>query len=274
MIQMLTLEQKNTFLVSTGAQICEQKDKAGFHVLAEDQDKVVQDVTGEEGTGVWSNEESVNKHIPAPALSAAHFLRIVSANRSQRQHVKETFHGSFLPSKIDLKDEKEKKAFIEDLRRAVYAACLASFVQGMCIIDAANRQYRWSIDYSTVAQIWRAGCIISSDHIIDLLASTFKSPNAVEAQNLLYDASIANELKTGFAHLKRVVLKATEANDVIPSISATLEYLKYCGNLELPTQFYEAELDYFGKHMYDKKGEEEEPGLPKKGKHHFEWKPA
>lgn len=42
---------------------------------------------------------------------------------------------------------------------------------------------------------------------------------------------------------------------------------------DLPTQFYEAELDYFGSHMYDKKGEDPE-GKPETGKYHYEWKPA
>lgn len=241
-------------------------------MLAEVQDKVVQDITGEEGTGLWSNEEAITKHIPAPTLSTAHFLRIVSANRAQRDHVKRTFHGSFMPSKIDLKDEKEKQEFIEDLRWAVYSACLASYVQGLSIIDAADKEYKWSINFATVVQIWRAGCIIRADHLADLLEVIFTSAKTTERRNLLYDSTIVEELKTGFPHLKRVVLKATEANAVIPSISATLEYLKYSGNLDLPTQFYEAELDYFGKHMYDKKSEGD--GLPEKGKHHFEWKPA
>jgi 6-phosphogluconate dehydrogenase len=70
------------------------------------------------------------------------------------------------------------------------------------------------------------------------------------------------------------VLKGTEINAVIPSMSATLEYLKYMGNLDLPTQFYEAELDYFGKHMYDSKSLDKGPGEPKTGTHHFEWKKA
>ena len=34
----------------------------------------------------------------------------------------------------------------------------------------------------------------------------------------------------------------------------------------------EAELDYFGAHMFDLKTEG--PGKPEKGSHHFEWKPA
>jgi hypothetical protein len=52
---------------------------------------------------------------------------------------------------------------------------LRPLVQGMCIINAADQQYRWSIDYKTVAQIWRAGCIISADHIADLLDTAFRS---------------------------------------------------------------------------------------------------
>jgi 6-phosphogluconate dehydrogenase len=34
----------------------------------------------------------------------------------------------------------------------------------------------------------------------------------------------------------------------------------------------EAELNYFGNHKFDMKGEE--LGTSEKGKHHFEWKPA
>jgi len=96
--------------------------------------------------------------------------------------------------------------------------------------------------------------------------------HSFQAPNLLFDHNIVQELKTGFSHLKKVVLQAVKANAVIPSMNATLEYLKYCGNLDLPTRFYEAELDYFGKHRYGKKGEG--PGEPVKDKYHYEWKPA
>jgi 6-phosphogluconate dehydrogenase len=34
----------------------------------------------------------------------------------------------------------------------------------------------------------------------------------------------------------------------------------------------EAQLDYFGAHMFDLKSAE--PGKPIPGQHHFEWKPA
>ena len=55
-------------------------------------------------------------------------------------------------------------------------------------------------------------------------------------------------------------------------LSALLEYLKYSVNTILPTQLYEAQLDYFSKHIFDLKSEPR--GEAKTGHHHYEWKPA
>lgn len=46
-------------------------------------------------------------------------------------------------------------------------------------------------------------------------------------------------------------------------MSASLEYFKYCAGNQLPSQFQEAELDYFGAHSYDLKSEK--AGEVKKG---------
>ncbi|KAI9847678.1 MAG: hypothetical protein M1837_001926 [Sclerophora amabilis] len=265
-------ELKENFLVAIGAQICKQKDEQGSHVLGLVQDKVVQDVDGSEGTGIWSQQEAVRLHIPAPSLSTAHYLRLASADRAQRERVKETFGGDFPIQKLSL-SQAEKQAFIEDLRKAVYVGCLAAYVQGMTIIDKADREMRWGIDFRTVVQIWRAGCIIRSDHIADLLENIFNHRGDDDGvRNLLFESRVAEELKGGFASLKRIVAKAVEVNAIIPSLSATLDWLKYSGNVDLPTSFYEAELDFFGKHMFDLRSEN--AGEPVTGKHHFEWKPA
>jgi 6-phosphogluconate dehydrogenase len=237
---------------------------------------VVQDIDGSEGTGIWSNTEAVDLHVSAPSLSTAHFLRIASAFRGNREHVQKVFHSSFLPENIEFKNDEEKETFIEDLRQAVYATCLASYVQGMNIIFEADNQNRWDINYSNVVQIWKAGCIIQSDHISSLLYDIFvsKSFTSENDHSLLYHSTVADELKATFDSLKKVVVRGTLGNAVIPSLSATLEYLKYEGNVDLPTQFYEAELDYFGKHMYDSKKMDTDPGPPETGKRHYEWKPA
>lgn len=93
--------------------------------------------------------------------------------------------------------------------------------------------------------------------------------------NLLANARAAQDLRTCFPALRRVVAKAVETDQVAPSLAATLEYVKVVSGTDLPTSFYEAELDYFGAHMFDKKGDRDEKvRKPMEGKHHFEWKPA
>ncbi len=120
-------------------------------------------------------------------------------------------------------------------------------------------------------QIWRNGCIIRADYIADLLEEMFRKPGGQD-RDLLHHEVIAAELNSNFSALKKVVTMGVETNAIIPSMSATLEYLKFSVNTILPTQFYEAQLDYFGKHMFDLKSEP--AGEPVTGKHHYEWKPA
>lgn len=138
-------------------------------------------------------------------------------------------------------------------------------------IDLADKENKWSISFSEVMQIWRSGCIIRSDYIADMLEEIYRKPNEMD-RDLLHNARIAKELSSNFPALKEVVAKGVESNAIIPSLSASLEYLKYSVNTVLPTQFYEAQLDFFGKHMFDLKSEP--VGEAKTGKHHYEWQPA
>lgn len=264
-------ELRGTFLVDIGIRICSAKDpKTGERVLRTVEDKVVQDVTGEEGTGIWSNTESVEEHIPAPSLSVAHFLRLASSDRAQRRKVQSAFGTDFPPQELSVSDKKE---FLEDIRQAVYASCLCAYVQGLNVINKTNQDKKWHIDFAAVLQIWRGGCIIQADYIADLLAPIMDQYKSKDLTNLMYEPSIAAELLRCKPALQRVVGQAVTADHVAPSLGASLEYIKYSIGLDLPTQFYEAELDYFGKHMYDRKDDDPEEAA-KEGKHHFEWKPA
>lgn len=265
---MLILAKKNTFLVDIGADICRKKDENGESVLARVQDKVVQDTDESEGTGIWTNVEAIRLHIPAPSIATAHFLRLASADRAERVRANKISGGSQPLNHIT----QDRKEFLEDLRMAVYGSCLASYIQGLIVIDKADRQNHWRIDFAIVTQIWRAGCIIQADYIADIMEEVYKEHGRHKPRNPLYISKFEEELTKAYPPSKRVVLKSIEANAVIPCLSASLEYLKYIDNTDLPTDFYEAELDYFGNHKFDLKSES--PGEPKTGSHHFEWKPA
>ncbi|KAI7685121.1 6-phosphogluconate dehydrogenase C-terminal domain-like protein, partial [Hortaea werneckii] len=128
-------ELKGTFLVWISRDICRKTNSKGQRVLDEVEDKVVQDFTGEEGTGIWSNIEAVDKHVPAPTLTTAHYLRLASGNRYQRAFIQKAFGvGDGLPNDTHtqlfppqkLQDVSDRATVLEDLRKAVYAACLSA----------------------------------------------------------------------------------------------------------------------------------------------------
>ena len=73
-------------------------------VISEVLDKVVQDVTGEEGTGVWSNTESIELHVPAFTLNIAHAFRLASAFRGDREEASKALDGGFPPKDLKVQD--------------------------------------------------------------------------------------------------------------------------------------------------------------------------
>ncbi|KAH8689484.1 6-phosphogluconate dehydrogenase, decarboxylating [Talaromyces proteolyticus] len=274
-------ELRNTFLLDIGADICHRRktargvgrgegvDPAGGYVLDDVLDKVVQDDDDTEGTPLWAIMETASRHVSAPTLAAAHYLRIASGNRNQRLRVtkKLDIHGC-RPFQM-----RDKKTFIETLRRAVYAAILASYCQGLELIARASKQEKWDVDLGKCIQIWRAGCIIQSEAIADMLQPVLLQD--VQIMNIKLIDEVSRDLHGSYEALKEVVLKCTEMDACVPALSASLEYIKYEGSTSLPTQFMEAEMDYFGAHAYWKAGQPgEDPGLVKKGPHHYEWKPA
>lgn len=259
---------RDNFLVDIGARICTTKDpKTGEYVLAKVKDKVVQDVDESEGTGVWTCGEIARLHVPGPTITASHLFRVASADARKRELVNKALGGKISPKNLEV----DKAKFLNDLRDATYAAFLASFVQGLHVVEKASRENGWNLDFINVLQLWRAGCIIRSNQLVDLLVSVYKSPS-VDTGNLLAHPLIAGELTKTYPGLKSVVLAGMTADLNVPSLSATLEYCKYSGYTDMPTSFMEAQLDFFGEHMFDLKSEG--TGEPVTGRHHFEWKPA
>lgn len=164
-------ELKGNFLYKICSEICRKKVENGKDFILDDiEDKVTQDVDDSEGTGVWTVVEAATRHVPCPTISEAHFLRLISSDRPQRrQFAKNTDIPK--PRKAENFNVEE---WVETLRKASYGAFLACFVQGCNLIAVMSKQQKWYINMSEVMKIYRAGCIIQSDYIIDLLYSIFK----------------------------------------------------------------------------------------------------
>lgn len=271
---------RDNFLLEIGAEICRRRDPQdeGKYVLDSIRDKVVQDVCEEEGTGTWTVEEAARLHVAAPTIAASHFVRVQSAHASRREANANAFReaaGVVAEPRLcgtEARTVEGRAKAARELRDATYAAFLVSFVQGMHIIEAANKEHGWGLKYADVMQLWRGGCIIRSDAIVDMLDGVYADEGKTNRDNLLAHPTIARELAGTMGNLRELTINAMRMDSFVPALSASLEYLKYSVSTDLPTSFQEAELDFFGHHNYDLKCEG--AGDPVIGKHHFEWRPA
>lgn len=275
-------ELQGNFLISIGADMLRMKKTpkgdrngegagpSGGHVLDDVLDKVVQDDDDTEGTPLWALMESAARHVSCPTLGAAHYMRIASGNRAERAQVSQKLQ---MPTPRPIDKSRDRKAEVEKLRLAVYSAFLSSFCQGLELISRASDDESWDIDLGKCLQIWRAGCIIQSDYIADMLQPPLSAKKRVT--NMKVVDQVSKELHKSFDALKEIVIQGTLSDQYMPAIAATLEYLKYAGGMSLPTKFMEGQMDYFGAHCYNKPGiPGEDPGPVSKGPHHYEWKVA
>ena len=266
-------ELHTSFLIRIGSEICKTrksgKDGDKSWVLDDVLDKVVQDDDGSEGTPMWSIMESASRHISCPTLAAGYYFRTASGNRAERVQVAKNLPME-MTEPIEVSD---REAFTEKVRQAVYCAFLSSFCQGLELISRASIEENWQIDLSECIRIWRAGCIIQAEYIADIFEPALNKSESLT--NMKFINKVSEELQRNQHALKDVVVEGTRSNHFVPALSATLEYMKYVGSASLPTQFMEAEMDYFGAHSYDTPGVPgEDPGQTAKGHHHYEWKPA
>jgi 6-phosphogluconate dehydrogenase len=125
-------------------------------------------------------------------------------------------------------------------------------VRGLDLLARVNAREGWVIKIQNVARIRRAGCIIKSDYITDLFEHHYAQ---YPGDHPLCGKEIAGEVKRCWPSLKQVVLQGVEADAHVPCLSATLEYLKYSGSPDLPTNFTEAQLDCLGAHGFDFKSD-------------------
>ena len=115
---------------------------------------------------------------------------------------------------------------------------------------------KWNIDLSECIRIWRSGCIIQSDGISDFLQPLLSSSSSSSSiLNPLLLPPLASEISKTYPSLKSVAQLVLQTDAVAPALTATLEWVKAVGGKDLPTNYEEMQLDTFGAHRYDVKGE-------------------
>ena len=148
------------------------RDILGFR--DEDGEPIVEkilDTAGQKGTGKWTGVAALDLGIPLTLIGEAVFARCLSAVKDERVEASKILSGP------QPKFEGDKKAFIDDLKNALYASKMVSYAQGYALMNAAAEEYGWNLNYGGIALMWRGGCIIRSVFLNKIKDAYDSNPN-------------------------------------------------------------------------------------------------
>ena len=181
--------------------------------------------------------------MPLTLIGEAVFARCLSAMKSERVTASKAFPRS-VPAFTG-----DKKAFIESIRRALYASKIISYAQGYTLMRTAAKTYGWNLNYGGIALMWRGGCIIRSVFLGKIKEAYDKNP---ELENLLLDDYFAGTIKSLIPAWREVATYAVSAGIPMPAFASALSYFDGYTSENLPANLLQAQRDYFGAHTYER----------------------
>jgi 6-phosphogluconate dehydrogenase len=201
------------------------------------------DTAGQKGTGKWTGIAALDLGIPLTLIGEAVFARCLSAIKEERVEASKILSG---PAPAF---EGDKKAFIEDIRKALYASKIVSYAQGYALMQAAAEEYGWNLNYGGIALMWRGGCIIRSVFLGKIKEAFDKNP---DLKNLLLDPFFKEKVEGSQQSWRKVVSTAMVNGVPAPALSTALAYFDGYRTARLPANLLQAQRDYFGAHTYER----------------------
>jgi 6-phosphogluconate dehydrogenase len=228
----------DSYLIEITRDILAYKDENSDTVL----DRIL-DTAGQKGTGKWTAVSALDMGIPLTLIAEAVFARCLSAQKDERTTASKLLNG---PKPAFSGD---KKAFINDLKNALYASKIVSYAQGYALMREAAKEYGWNLNNGGIALMWRGGCIIRSAFLGKIKEAFDREP---ELTNLLLDPFFKEKVLSAQESWRRVVATAAVNGIPAPSTSAALNYFDGYRTERLPANLLQAQRYYFGAHTYER----------------------
>lgn len=228
----------DSYLIEITRDILAYKDTDGEPIV----NKIL-DTAGQKGTGKWTATAALDEGVPLTLIGEAVFARCLSAMKSERAEASKLFPAA------DHAIDCDRAAFIEDIRKALYASKIISYAQGYTLMRAAAKNYGWNLNYGGIALMWRGGCIIRSVFLGKIKEAYDQNP---ELANLLLDPYFKETIQKLVPAWRNVVSEAVKHGIPMPAFSSALSYFDGYTTEKLPANLLQAQRDYFGAHTYER----------------------
>ncbi|KAI9306387.1 6-phosphogluconate dehydrogenase, decarboxylating [Cunninghamella echinulata] len=228
----------DSFLIEITRDILKFKDTDGQPLVTK-----IRDTAGQKGTGKWTAIDSLDRGIPVTLIGEAVYSRCLSSLKEERTRASKILKGP-----TNVKFTGDKKAFIDQLGQALYAAKIVSYAQGYMLMRQAAKDYDWKLNNAGIALMWRGGCIIRSVFLGKIRDAYTNNP---DLENLLFDSFFQEATAKAQDAWRNVIAQAVFLGIPTPALSTALNFYDGLRHEVLPANLLQAQRDYFGAHTYE-----------------------
>jgi len=230
----------DSYLIEITADILKQRDPQKPDSFLVDH---ILDTAQQKGTGKWTSVNALDMGIPANAIAEAVFARNLSALKDERVEASKQLVGP------EYSYTGNREELIDSVRDALYCSKICAYAQGFQLMRAAESEYKWKFDFTSIAAIWRGGCIIRARFLQKITDAYRREPRLV---NLLLDPYFKEQIKKTQSRWRSVVAVAAQAGIAVPAFMSALAYYDGYRSAQLPANLLQAQRDYFGAHTYER----------------------
>jgi 6-phosphogluconate dehydrogenase len=205
----------------------------------------IRDAAGQKGTGKWTTVAALEHGVAIPTITAAVDARLISSLKVEREAAAKL---------LKLKVKALRGVTVPTLAKALYAAKLSAYAQGMRLIVEASKARGYQTPIQEIPALWRGGCIIRAA-FLDRITDAFRKQ--ADLPSLLVAKEFRKDITRCLPALRTVVGAAVAAGIPVPALSASLAYIESYATARLPAYVTQAQRDAFGSHTYERN---EKPG--------------
>jgi 6-phosphogluconate dehydrogenase len=243
-------EELNSFLMEITAKIFTRQDDRTGNFLVD----MILDEAKQKGSGMWTSWDAMDLQVGTPTIDVAVVMRDMSGCKEERQAA-----SQFLAGPTHTFTGNRQRG-IGQVKNALYASMIATYSQGLALLQKASATYDYDLDLEAVSRIWRGGCIIRAALLEDI-RKAYKANAALP--NLLMDPHLGQEFMSRQADLRETVKTAATLGLPAPALMAALSYFDAYRSAVLPANLIQAQRDFFGAHSYER--------LDASGTFHTQW---
>jgi len=246
------MEELSSYLVEITEVCLRTRDPESGGPLTE----LILDVAGQKGTGLWTVISALEMGVAVPTIYESVNARVLSSLQAERVKAESILHGPG-PMALDLGTPGDGMA---PLRDACILSIMASYAQGIALLQEASRIHHYDLNIAAIAQIWKGGCIIRA-RLLQRIQDAYRQNGSLA--NLLLDPWFAEQVNRRLPGLRQAVSESVRAGIPVPCFAASLNYIDSYRTARLPQNLVQAMRDCFGSHTYQR--------IDREGTFHTEW---